>query len=123
MDSADELSTWVPKLVAKLQALRAQQASLAERYYERHPAMVDVQNQIATYSDLLTKAENQVISVLQTTLAAEQNDQNSLKVGPRGPSLLEDFHFREKIFHFDHERIPERVVHARGYGAHGFFEN
>jgi catalase len=51
------------------------------------------------------------------------DDQNSLKIGPRGPTLLEDFHFREKIFHFDHERIPERVVHARGYGAHGFFEN
>lgn len=50
------------------------------------------------------------------------DDQNSLKIGPRGPTLLEDFHFREKIFHFDHERIPERVVHARGYGAHGFFE-
>jgi catalase len=51
------------------------------------------------------------------------DDQNSLKIGPRGPTLLEDFHFREKIFHFDHERIPERVVHARGYAAHGFFEN
>jgi len=50
------------------------------------------------------------------------DDQNSLRVGPRGPTLLEDFHFREKIFHFDHERIPERVVHARGYGAHGYFE-
>lgn len=50
------------------------------------------------------------------------DDQNSLKQGARGPTLLEDFHFREKIFHFDHERIPERVVHARGYGAHGFFE-
>ena len=50
------------------------------------------------------------------------DDQNTLRVGPRGPSLLEDFHFREKIFHFDHERIPERVVHARGFGAHGFFE-
>jgi catalase len=50
------------------------------------------------------------------------DDQNSLKIGPRGPTLLEDFHFREKIFHFDHERIPERVVHARGFGAHGFFE-
>lgn len=50
------------------------------------------------------------------------DDQNSLKVGSRGPVLMEDFHFREKIFHFDHERIPERVVHARGYGAHGFFE-
>lgn len=50
------------------------------------------------------------------------DDQNTLKAGPRGPSLIEDFHFREKIFHFDHERIPERVVHARGYGAHGYFE-
>jgi catalase len=51
------------------------------------------------------------------------DDQNSLKIGRRGPTALEDFHFREKIFHFDHERIPERVVHARGYGAHGYFEN
>ncbi len=51
------------------------------------------------------------------------DDQNTVKIGPRGPTLIEDFHFREKIFHFDHERIPERVVHARGYGAHGFFEN
>src|SRR5579862_7625266 len=51
------------------------------------------------------------------------DDQNSLKVGARGPTALEDFHFREKIFHFDHERIPERVVHARGFGAHGYFEN
>jgi catalase len=50
------------------------------------------------------------------------DDQNSLKAGPRGPVLLEDFALREKIFHFDHERIPERVVHARGFGAHGFFE-
>ncbi len=49
------------------------------------------------------------------------DDQNTLKVGDRGPHLLDDFHFREKIFHFDHERIPERVVHARGYGAHGTF--
>jgi catalase len=51
------------------------------------------------------------------------DDQNSLRIGTRGPTAIEDFHFREKIFHFDHERIPERVVHARGYGAHGFFEN
>jgi catalase len=50
------------------------------------------------------------------------DDQNSLRAGARGPTLLEDFAFREKIFHFDHERIPERVVHARGFGAHGFFE-
>jgi catalase len=50
------------------------------------------------------------------------NTDNTLKVGDRGPSLLEDFHFREKITRFDHERIPERVVHARGSGAHGSFQ-
>ncbi len=50
------------------------------------------------------------------------DDQNSLKAGDRGPTLLEDFILREKITHFDHERIPERVVHARGVGAHGYFE-
>src|SRR5699024_12060902 len=49
-------------------------------------------------------------------------DEFSLKAGERGPTLLEDFHLREKIMHFDHERIPERVVHARGTGAHGEFE-
>ena len=50
------------------------------------------------------------------------DDHNSLKAGPRGPTLLEDFVLREKIWHFDHERIPERVVHARGLAAHGYFE-
>src|SRR5216683_5365735 len=50
------------------------------------------------------------------------DDQNSLKAGLRGPTLMEDFHLREKITHFDHERIPERVVHARGSGAHGYFQ-
>ena len=50
------------------------------------------------------------------------DNQNSLKAGVRGPTLLEDFVLREKIFHFDHERIPERIVHARGTGAHGYFE-
>ena len=52
-----------------------------------------------------------------------QDDQNSLRAGDRGPTLMNDMAFREKIFHFDHERIPERVVHARGYGAHGVFES
>ncbi len=50
------------------------------------------------------------------------NDQNSLRVGARGPTLLEDFIMREKITHFDHERIPERIVHARGSAAHGYFQ-
>ena len=50
------------------------------------------------------------------------DNQNSLRIGARGPTLLEDFILREKIFHFDHERIPERIVHARGSVAHGYFE-
>lgn len=50
------------------------------------------------------------------------DDQNSLRAGTRGPTLLEDFILREKITHFDHERIPERIVHARGSAAHGYFQ-
>ena len=50
------------------------------------------------------------------------DDQNSLRAGSRGPTLLEDFILREKITHFDHERIPERIVHARGSAAHGYFQ-
>ena len=50
------------------------------------------------------------------------DNQNSLRPVPRGPTLLEDFILREKITHFDHERIPERIVHARGSAAHGYFE-
>ena len=67
-----------------------------------------------------TDGDSPVLTTQQGIPVAD--DQNSLKTGSRGPTLLEDFHLREKIFHFDHERIPERVVHARGYGAHGFFE-
>ena len=53
---------------------------------------------------------------------ALSDDQNSFRANPRGPSLLEDFILRDKITHFVHERIPERIVHARATGAHGFFE-
>jgi len=61
--------------------------------------------------------------ILTTNQGLRVNDnQNSLKAGARGPSLLEDFILREKITHFDHERIPERVVHARGAAAHGHFQ-
>jgi catalase len=68
----------------------------------------------------LADGDSEILTTAQGGPVAD--DQNTLKIGQRGPSLIEDFHFREKIFHFDHERIPERVVHARGYGAHGFFE-
>jgi catalase len=62
----------------------------------------------------------QVLTTNQGVAIAD--NQNSLKFGVRGPALLEDFILREKITHFDHERIPERIVHARGSAAHGFFE-
>jgi catalase len=65
-------------------------------------------------------AHHPPLTTQQGTVVAD--DQNTLRVGERGPAAMEDFHFREKIFHFDHERIPERVVHARGFGAHGYFE-
>ena len=76
---------------------------------------------VATPEEQTTGDENEVMTTEQGMPVGSH--QNSLKVGPLGPTLLEDFQLREKIFHFDHERIPERVVHARGSGAHGFFEN
>jgi catalase len=63
---------------------------------------------------------SQVLTTNQGVPIAD--NQSSLKAGLRGPTLLEDFILREKITHFDHERIPERIVHARGSGAHGYFE-
>ncbi|MCX8956161.1 catalase HPII [Erwinia psidii] len=65
-------------------------------------------------------SENYPLTTNQGTRIA--NDQNSLRAGNRGPTLLEDFILREKITHFDHERIPERIVHARGSAAHGYFQ-
>ncbi|MBE5251535.1 catalase HPII [Mixta mediterraneensis] len=64
--------------------------------------------------------ENAALTTNQGTRIAD--DQNSLRAGTRGPTLLEDFIMREKIIHFDHERIPERIVHARGSAAHGYFQ-
>ena len=72
---------------------------------------------------LLTKRVNSSGQTLTTNQGVPvANNQDSLKAGLRGPTLLEDFVLREKITHFDHERIPERIVHARGSAAHGFFE-
>lgn len=65
-------------------------------------------------------AQGEFLTTNQGVRVAE--DDNSLKGGTRGPTLLDDFHLREKITHFDHERMPERVVHPRGSGAHGFFQ-
>ncbi|WP_254509231.1 catalase [Anatilimnocola floriformis] len=74
-------------------------------------------------ADLQMETEDGTGQLLTSNQGVPVNDDhNSLKAGDRGPSLLEDFLLREKITHFDHERIPERVVHARGSGAHGYFE-
>jgi catalase len=74
-------------------------------------------------ADLQKDAEDSGGEFLTTNQGVRINDnQNSLKAGDRGPTLLEDFILREKITHFDHERIPERVVHARGSAAHGQFQ-
>src|SRR5580765_6735000 len=73
--------------------------------------------------DELHQAAGGAHPVLTTNQGIPVSDnQNSLRIDERGPTLLEDFVLREKITHFDHERIPERIVHARGSGAHGFFE-
>ena len=69
------------------------------------------------------QSSDQTANSLTTNQGVKISDnQNSLKIGPRGPTVLEDFVLREKITHFDHERIPERIVHARGSGAHGYFQ-
>ena len=87
-----------------------------------------------TNKNIPAPENDKVVALQQNTVDAEgqflstntglriNDDQNSLKAGDRGPTLLEDFILREKITHFDHERIPERVVHARGSGAHGVFQ-
>jgi catalase len=73
--------------------------------------------------DLAADRESSKGQTLTTNQGIPVSDnQNSLKAGPRGPTLLEDFVLREKITHFDHERIPERAVHARGAAAHGYFQ-
>lgn len=77
----------------------------------------------AKSADLQPDREDSTDQFLTTNHGVRINDnQNSLKAGPRGATLLEDFIMREKITHFDHERIPERIVHARGSAAHGFFQ-
>src|SRR5690242_18822753 len=71
--------------------------------------------------DAVRATPEEAVLTTDQGVAVDDTD-NSLRPGERGPTLMEDFHFREKLTHFDHERIPERVVHARGAGAYGYFE-
>jgi catalase len=97
-------------------------ASPARRY--RNAQLGEQRVPRAPSGETHQQADGDAFPVLTTTQGVPvSDDQNTLRVGTRGPHLLEDFVLRDKLFHFDHERIPERVVHARGYGAHGFFEN
>nr|WP_309119102.1 catalase [Paenibacillus sp.] len=83
----------------------------------RPPSETAKQDQLNEYT---VDHTNQPLTTNQGVKVTDTND--SLKAGGRGPTLMEDFHFREKMTHFDHERIPERVVHARGFGVHGVFQ-
>jgi catalase len=106
----------VPKTKADLSpaSRTSGQASRSDRQEARRETLKTeaLKGDMADAADVLTTNQGLRIG----------DDQNSLRVGERGPTLLEDFHFREKITHFDHERIPERVVHARGAAAHGYFQ-
>src|SRR3569833_526849 len=87
------------------------------------PKKPNAKDTSAKSADLARNTEDGSEQMLTTTQGVRINDnQNSLKAGERGPTLLEDFIFREKIPNFAHERIPERIVHARGAAAHGYFQ-
>ena len=85
---------------------------------KKHP--VNEKSKQEQLEQFKTDDRNQALTTNQGLKLSE--DEFSLKAGERGPTLMEDFHFREKMTHFDHERIPERIVHARGFAAHGEFE-
>lgn len=90
-------------------------------YRPREPESPDTRNEkLNSLEDVRKGSENYALTTNQGVRIAD--DQNSLRAGSRGPTLLEDFILREKITHFDHERIPERIVHARGSAAHGYFQ-
>lgn len=94
---------------------------MAKRKAQQNPAVDQPEND--KIRSLEPHMEDSTGELMNTNTGVRINDdQNSLKAGDRGASLLEDFILREKITHFDHERIPERVVHARGSGAHGVFK-
>ena len=84
------------------------------------PRMIDEKSKQEQLDRVREHPDREFLTTNQGVRVSHTDD--SLKVGERGPTLLEDFHFREKITHFDHERIPERIVHARGSGAHGYFQ-
>lgn len=85
----------------------------------RTPSQSNTNQKLESLETFRSDATDQALTTNQGVKVSD--NQNTLRAGPRGPSLLEDFIMREKITHFDHERIPERIVHARGSAAHGVF--
>jgi catalase len=83
-------------------------------------ATIDEKSKQNQLNSVKVKHDGEKLTTNQGLKVSHTDD--SLKAGSRGPTLMEDFHFREKLTHFDHERIPERVVHARGFGVHGYFQ-
>ncbi|WP_210253053.1 catalase [Beijerinckia sp. L45] len=83
----------------------------------------DARQETAKTQDLIRDSRDPAPGMTNNQGLGISDDQNSLRAGVRGPTLLEDFQYREKMTHFDHERITERVVHARGFAAHGVFES
>jgi catalase len=87
----------------------------------RTPSQSNTNQKVESLETFRSDATDQALTTNQGVKVSD--NQNTLRAGTRGPSLLEDFIMREKITHFDHERIPERIVHARGAAAHGVFES
>ncbi|MBB5874306.1 catalase [Allocatelliglobosispora scoriae] len=99
----------------------AKKAAVKEPVAAVEPPSVETDNPKDVQLDAYRVGSADAVMTTDQGIGVEDTD-NALRAGPRGPNLLEDFHLREKITRFDHERIPERVVHARGSGAHGYFQ-
>ena len=116
------LRQWTPIPSRKSKMSKAKSTSIpAKRKQGAKRATPDETHQPAAASCTRSPVGSTLRSPRTRALRLSDN-QNSLRANPRGPTLLEDFILREKITHFDHERIPERIVHARATGVHGFFE-
>lgn len=102
----------------KAKNLSKESSTVQDRSLSKRPAG----NSTRKDKDLATVTTNDREPITTNQGQLISTDQNSLRVGHRGPTLMEDQVLREKIQHFDHERIPERVVHARGAAAHGIFQ-
>src|SRR5471030_1225724 len=115
-----QLHTGVPPMPTSKKNAGASAPSKNTSAVARTPSQNNTNPKLDSLEQFRSDATNQALTTNQGVKVSD--NQNTLKTGPRGPSLLEDFIMREKITHFDHERIPERIVHARGSAAHGVFK-